>query len=834
MRRTRSVAMLFIAFMALFQILFALPEIITTKVVKVAPGVIHRQLEAPSKPWIINVLEMDLKNASLDLRAVDGGGLQKPSVMASAKEGPNYRLVGATNGDFYEPDYTTTNAGVVDGEMTKLEKLSESNPVYWSALSIDDSNQPTISCNKFEGHIFVNGQSLIIDDVNTDRASNELLIYNHFRGSSTKTIGGAEVRIRPLGDWTVNDTMQCIMESMSSSGDMGLTPGKAVLSGHGTAATFLQNNYSTGDTVDVVLMMYAFEDLNYSGVSYNYLPIVKPLQYLVGGFPMFIRNGVNYAIDGYRCENGGSSFATDLHPRTAVGYNADTTKLFLVVVDGRQTISEGISLVDLADVMIELGAWRAMNFDGGGSSCMVVGDHVVNSPSDGVERSVRNCVAIYSTAPEGSLTQVQVELDTMRLYRNQSFDFTASGWDDNYNPKSISDWGTVDIACDPGIGLVDGSNGQYTFTASQSGIKGYVYAELNGTITDSMYVQPIEIDPILVLPANAVTDTIRPIQFTVKGVNSEGDTIKVSNDVFDFSVKNDAIGTINDEGIFNGKSPGTTFVYVHYGSQCDSTEVNVYVGEGECSLDMIETIEGWTLTGVYLDSANTSISIADRSDAVNGSKAMRIDYKTVNNGKIYLEKEIDIPGVPDTIMLDVLSDGLNHRMYVYLEDALGNDYTVYQSGYVNNADNYVTLYMDATNIDPVYPIKIKSIYIRLKTGVIEGTLYIDDIRMTYPGNTGINHEDQQVISADDFILETAYPNPFNPSVTIPFILHKDADVRLSIYDLRGELVDVLSDGYRNSGVYTIQWMPGILPSAPYFYKLEVGNESKVGKIMYLK
>ena len=113
-----------------------LPEIYTTRVRQVAPGVIQRTMEAPSKPWMIYVLEIDILNPFLDLRSIDGGGLQRPSVMASAKETTNYRLIGTTNGDFFEPDYTSTNAGVVDGKITKLEKLSVDNPVYWSMLRL--------------------------------------------------------------------------------------------------------------------------------------------------------------------------------------------------------------------------------------------------------------------------------------------------------------------------------------------------------------------------------------------------------------------------------------------------------------------------------------------------------------------------------------------------------------------------------------------------------------------------------------------------------------------------------------------------------------------------
>jgi len=73
-----------------------------------------------------------------------------------------------------------------------------------------------------------------------------------------------------------------------------------------------------------------------------------------------------------------------LHPRTALGLNADGTLLTLVVIDGRQTgRSEGMSEYELASLMQELGCTDAINLDGGGSSVMIVKDEVVNRPSGG-------------------------------------------------------------------------------------------------------------------------------------------------------------------------------------------------------------------------------------------------------------------------------------------------------------------------------------------------------------------------------------------------------------------------------------------------------------------
>ncbi|MBZ0166635.1 MAG: phosphodiester glycosidase family protein, partial [Candidatus Omnitrophica bacterium] len=59
-------------------------------------------------------------------------------------------------------------------------------------------------------------------------------------------------------------------------------------------------------------------------------------------------------------------------PRTAVGIDASGKKVWLVVVDGRQkNYSEGLSLFELGDFLQQLGAYYALNLDGGGSTTMV-------------------------------------------------------------------------------------------------------------------------------------------------------------------------------------------------------------------------------------------------------------------------------------------------------------------------------------------------------------------------------------------------------------------------------------------------------------------------------
>jgi exopolysaccharide biosynthesis protein len=88
-------------------------------------------------------------------------------------------------------------------------------------------------------------------------------------------------------------------------------------------------------------------------------------------------------------------------PRTAVGV-IDENHLVFVVVDGRQSgYSEGVTLTELADIMIDLGATTAYNLDGGGSSTMYFDGEVINSPSNGGERATSDILYIADASAAG-------------------------------------------------------------------------------------------------------------------------------------------------------------------------------------------------------------------------------------------------------------------------------------------------------------------------------------------------------------------------------------------------------------------------------------------------
>jgi uncharacterized protein YigE (DUF2233 family) len=121
-------------------------------------------------------------------------------------------------------------------------------------------------------------------------------------------------------------------------------------------------------------------------------------------------NRVHSAISGDRMIVLKGKIAPDLEgeevePRTAVGINRNGRYVYLVVVDGRQPFySEGATFTELAQLLIDQGAYMAMSLDGGGSSTMVVEDDngrpkILNSPIDhyipGTERPVGTHLGIF-------------------------------------------------------------------------------------------------------------------------------------------------------------------------------------------------------------------------------------------------------------------------------------------------------------------------------------------------------------------------------------------------------------------------------------------------------
>lgn len=131
-----------------------------------------------------------------------------------------------------------------------------------------------------------------------------------------------------------------------------------------------------------------------------------------GGGPVLLKNGqinVTSAEEGF----GGSHLVR--HPRTAIGYR-DAHTLVMMVVDGRQNSSAGVTLPELAQLMQQVGCQEALNLDGGGSSAMIAADEVVSIPTDipnGDRNSLRkNASALVLSEAIKSTNREVIYLDT--------------------------------------------------------------------------------------------------------------------------------------------------------------------------------------------------------------------------------------------------------------------------------------------------------------------------------------------------------------------------------------------------------------------------------------
>lgn len=117
----------------------------------------------------------------------------------------------------------------------------------------------------------------------------------------------------------------------------------------------------------------------------------KPSGDLLQAGPMLVQDGISQIVKGRDNEgvsNGSRQFDSDItvgrHPRAAIGLDKDY--IWSVVCDGRNKQDAGMTLQELADVMIKLGAQDALNLDGGASAVQVSGGKMRNhSRGDGQE-----------------------------------------------------------------------------------------------------------------------------------------------------------------------------------------------------------------------------------------------------------------------------------------------------------------------------------------------------------------------------------------------------------------------------------------------------------------
>jgi exopolysaccharide biosynthesis protein len=344
----------------------------------VAPGVIHKRVVANRGPWRINVLEIDLRQRGLSIRGMKANdnfvGREKVSSMVARYKGPG-TVVAAINGDFFNiKTGESENNVVIEGDMSKGVTVSDSpydtfNTLH-SQFGVDWKNHPFIDRFGLTAILKQRGKSYSLSGVNFRPPWRDaLVLFTAEAGDSsppdTTQRVSAYLPLRRVS--SMNGEREFAVAGPVTDGRRASLANGGVLIADGDKRSVLDSIATRGGSLRVAMSL---------------VPKRGKLRTVIGGWPRIVRAGRSVAQDADVVEGTFPRFSSARHPRTGVGFSKDSATLYLVTVDGRRESDSGMSLAELADAMIQLGAYDAMNFDGGGSTTIVIDGKVVNHPSD--------------------------------------------------------------------------------------------------------------------------------------------------------------------------------------------------------------------------------------------------------------------------------------------------------------------------------------------------------------------------------------------------------------------------------------------------------------------
>ncbi len=343
----------------------------------IVPGVTHKRLVFNSGPWRINVVEVDLRQRGLVLRGVRAKdsalAREKVSSMFGRYNGPG-RAVAAINADFFNTrTFESENNVVIEGRIDKGITMTDSpherfDNVHYQ-FGVDWNNKPMIERFVVAARLHVPGRkTLRLEGINSWPDSNTLVLYTRALGASTPPdTSGKRPTLVPLKLISQQNGAMTFRIAGNSieGGSLPLEDG-GVLAASGDMRDDLRAIAKRGGTVRVTSRIE---------------PAESKVRTVLGGWPRVVMNGRSIAEYASILEGTFARFE-GRNPRSAVGFSKDSSTLYLVTVDGRRETDAGMTLVELANLMLKLGVHDGMNFDGGGSTTMVVEGKIVNRPSD--------------------------------------------------------------------------------------------------------------------------------------------------------------------------------------------------------------------------------------------------------------------------------------------------------------------------------------------------------------------------------------------------------------------------------------------------------------------
>ena len=620
------------------------------------PGVTAAKYDIPELPLKVSVVEMDLTNPYIVMETCLGGeksvACETPVSMASRNNRPGHEVVGAVNGDFFMTSPTNEVGLPLSGQVRNDELVLSSH--NRACLVLDNDNRPYIDRLTFTGTVTSGETSFALNLVNRMRyayeniAANQSFLFTRSYGPVTYdgSSSGKMVLLRPAGDpfrWNANGVEQCIIEDIfDAKGSTTIPDGKAILWLKGTYANYVES-LNVGDELSVSFRL----TLNNESQDIN-------IHQLIGGSNHIIMQNGQFMEDW-----------AERHPRTAIGFNADSTRLYFVVVDGRHLTSTGVTLREMKGIFDALGAVNAVNLDGGGSSCILVNDEVLNHPSDGPVRAVGNGCLFVSTAPDDDeIGIINFEPRCYNLSISATTSFGVWGYN-QYGVLKTRDLQGCTFTCDPQVGYFDNEG---FFHAVSTPASGNLYAHYNG-ITATQPVTIMEAQWKLVSDS-VVIDQYHSYSININGVSGYG-LDKVDPSVVAWGSMDESICAVDDQGVITAVADGQTFVGSSHPLLADSLLVSV-----ENPKHRVTTIENapidpdtWTVT-----------QSGGKNQVVTAlGNGLQIDFTGASSRNPYIKiaKAVRLWGLPDTLRLRMEPGEMQLKtVKILLENACGERVTV--------------------------------------------------------------------------------------------------------------------------------------------------------------
>lgn len=670
---------------------------------KISQGITYEHIEKlSSSGWInLNIIRIDLTNKYTKVEPVfNKNGISNRSQLEDILE--NNKASAGINGDFFNMGDPSFPMGTLikDGKI-----ISSPNSPFYEYPTITSFNDNNIDISIWDPQINVkteNGQIFNIAAVNKMVSmSDRILIFN--RSWSKKTIGSTKDR-------------QLIEIVVSNNKVKDIRINKP-------ATSIPYNGYViVTDASKADELKSAFK--KYSRVELNFNFDIDNIDWAAGGVNFLVREGELYK------ENNGVS---GRHPRSAIGYNEDKTEMLLVTVDGRNKSYSGVTQEELANIMIELGAYEAVNMDGGGSTSMGVdflrtgNIEVVNFPSDGSERFIDSGLGVFNTSPKSSrIAHLEIIPNYTKVFKDTYVYFDIKAYDKYYNSIDVNSSKVKLKAI--GKGKVSG----WKFMPYESGtvkIQAY-YGNIKDTVEITVLDEPVD---IIFENDNLILDNGEKYSLgNILGVDINGNTANISPANIKWSYRN-SVGRVDKDGVFTASSTTNTgAVIARFG---DAVEIiNVKVGYQTKLIENFDNLDNLTHT-VYPYDSEGSIEKSSRKKEGSSSIKLNYDFTKMTDQSIafvnFNENGITLEGEPKGIGMWVYGDGKDHWLRYRITDSNG---TLYYRNFAVEVDwtgwKWVTGKFPE---DISYPVTLKNIYIAEINESMKdkGSIYIDNLKALY-------------------------------------------------------------------------------------------------------